>query len=409
MRVGVLLALAGTLGAGTLAVRGPALWLRPAARVTLDRGTTAQVAAEAAGDEPWLSGGTIPAVGTPSEDMVRRALLDLRALTTSQGASTAGRSALWRYVWPRDASFVAAALARTGHLEDAESVLLYLQRMPFGAQGFQARYLPDGSGAVPDARGPELDGAGWVLWAAWTLVSAEPDPLRAEQLAVRLAPMTDRCDALVQRLTANGRHLPPPSKDYWEVSEHRVTLGTAAPLLAGLQAAARLHRVRSQEAAADADDVAAGRFADTVTDRFAPGYPRRAGGIARDAAVAFLLPPFVAGTPAPAVLRAWRAVQVEARRPAGGLAPGAGWKQDGISWTPETALFALTAAATGDRATAERWLAWLSAHRTSDGALPEKVLADGSPSSVAPLAWTAATVVLSAVELYGPGVPSAGR
>ena len=35
------------------------------------------------------------------------------------------------------------------------------------------------------------------------------------------------------------------------------------------------------------------------------------------------------------------------------------------------------------------------AHRTSAGALPEKVLADGSPAAVAPLAWTAATVLLT--------------
>ena len=33
------------------------------------------------------------------------------------------------------------------------------------------------------------------------------------------------------------------------------------------------------------------------------------------------------------------------------------------------------------------------------GSLPEKVLADGRPASVAPLAWSAAAVVLSADTL----------
>jgi GH15 family glucan-1,4-alpha-glucosidase len=151
--------------------------------------------------------------------------------------------------------------------------------------------------------------------------------------------------------------------------------------------------------AAEADAVAADRLAATVRARFGPGYPRRPGGARRDAAITFLLPPFVEGTPDPALLGAWRAVQLEARRPAGGLAPGAGWKEDGVSWTPETALFALTAAATGDRPTARRWLTWLAAHRTTEGALPEKVLADGTPAAVAPLAWTAASVVLTAATL----------
>jgi glucoamylase len=93
------------------------------------------------------------------------------------------------------------------------------------------------------------------------------------------------------------------------------------------------------------------------------------------------------------------------RRPAGGLAPGEGWKDDGISWTPETALFALAAAATGDRPAAERYLAWLEAHTTAHGALPEKVLSDGSPAGPAPLAWTSALVVLTAHELEAPTHP----
>jgi hypothetical protein len=101
------------------------------------------------------------------------------------------------------------------------------------------------------------------------------------------------------------------------------------------------------------------------------------------------------------VERAWTAAQSELRRPAGGLAPGAGWRADGISWTPETALFALTAAHLGRGDVAAHWLDWLDAHRTDAGALPEKVLADGSPASVAPLAWTAALVVLTVAELDG--------
>jgi glucoamylase len=117
-----------------------------------------------------------------------------------------------------------------------------------------------------------------------------------------------------------------------------------------------------------------------------------------DAAVAFLLPPFTAHAD-PDVLAAFDRYQVQARRPAGGLAPGAGWKQDGISWTPETAVVAHAAACSGRGAQARSWLDWLDAHRASWGSIPEKVLADGSPAGPAPLGWSAAAVVLAVAAL----------
>ena len=40
-------------------------------------------------------------------------------------------------------------------------------------------------------------------------------------------------------------------------------------------------------------------------------------------------------------------------------------------------------------------LSWLAAHRTEQGSLPEKVLHDGRPAQVAPLAWTAANTLLA--------------
>ena len=106
-----------------------------------------------------------------------------------------------------------------------------------------------------------------------------------------------------------------------------------------------------------------------------------------------------------AVARAWVAYQHTAPRAAGGLAPGTDWKQDGVSWTPETGLVALTAAASGRRDVAERWLDWLNGHRSPWGSLPEKVTARGRPAGPAPLAWTASLVVLTAEELLAqPGV-----
>jgi GH15 family glucan-1,4-alpha-glucosidase len=62
----------------------------------------------------------------------------------------------------------------------------------------------------------------------------------------------------------------------------------------------------------------------------------------------------------------------------------------------------LSAAARGDRSTANKLLAWLDSHRTATGSLPEKVNRDLKPAGEAPLAWTTALVVLTASALDHP-------
>ena len=135
-----------------------------------------------------------------------------------------------------------------------------------------------------------------------------------------------------------------------------------------------------------------------VEEHFAPTYPRMPGRADPDAAVAFMLPPFTEIAD-DEIVAAWRRAAQMMERPAGGVAPGAGWRNDGVSWTPQTSLFALTAASTGHCADAAYWLDWLDEHRTGHGSLPEKVLADGSPAAVAPLTWTAANVILAVAAI----------
>ena len=75
----------------------------------------------------------------------------------------------------------------------------------------------------------------------------------------------------------------------------------------------------------------------------------------------------------------------------------------GSSWTPETALVAYSAAASGEVSTATAWLRWLDRHRTAYGSLPEKVTRSGSPAGPAPLLWTSALVLLTLDELDRAG------
>src|SRR5699024_7762883 len=95
----------------------------------------------------------------------------------------------------------------------------------------------------------------------------------------------------------------------------------------------------------------------------------------------------------------------ELARPGGGIAPGASWRADGVSWTPSTSLLALALARAGEHGPATEILSWLTEHRTAEGSLPEKVLFDGRPAEAAPLAWTAANTVL-ALDCLARGCPS---
>lgn len=329
-------------------------------------------------------------------DLLRSALLDLRALTVGLPVAVAGWSTRWRYAWPRDVAFVAAALARLGRPDEAAAQLAFLRDVQRLDGWFEARYDLT-TRRAPDGRAAQLDGSGWVLWAADQVATHTPD--RAVELLRPLRPMlvSSARRLLVSRDPVSG--LPPPSSDYWELVEHTLTLGTAAAVLTGLRCADRVLRVVGEMALADRTARAGEVLAGHVHRAFAPGgYPRVLGDDESDAAITFLVPPIGEPNPEIGVLAAMDAAQTAMARPAGGLAPGASWKNDGISWTPETALFAAAWAATGYRERSDVLLDWLGRHRTAAGSFPEKVLHDGRPAAVAPLAWTAASVVIALHE-----------
>lgn len=353
-------------------------------------------------EQRWLDAGVVPGAGTRWEDMATSALLDMHRLTEPNGAVRAGAADRWEYAWPRDSAFVAVALARAGHREDALRILRFLARLEFDhEEGFEARYLLSGVG-TPDDRARQSDGAGWALWA---LAGVEMLPT-TDGIDPELRQLLDRCTDFILRLTVDGRVLPPPSPDYWEVPVTRTSLGTVAPLLAGLRAGERLYSHLGDPVRAARARTAADRLGARVELRFGQGWERfgSTGGV--DAAVAMMMPPFVAERPG--VVRAWESYQRTALRPAGGLAPGSAWKSDGVSWTPETALVAYTAAASGRPEVATRWLDWLDRHRTEWGSLPEKVTGRARPAGPAPLAWTASLVVLTTAELEASGASPGG-
>jgi glucoamylase len=398
-----------------LAVGANAQFL-PGTSFLVDSGASPSAVAES---RAWLAAGLVPGRTTQERELATRSLLDIRLLTDRHGATVAGWRTAWKYVWPRDAAFVVAAFAATGHVDDAASVLDYLAKVATHTGLWQARYLPDGSGLAPDCRVMQFDGAGWVPWAVWSwyLAASSAGPGTEPELAPYWPMVRASANAIIADMGKDG--LPSPSSDYIEHPEPDLTLGVAAPLLVGLRAAADLAHRTDRTVDAARWDAAAQLLDAAITANFGSvGYQRRFTGAGpnqqwqmgdngypqrprhrgdADSAVTFLMPPFAPPTSERV------AAMVKTRQtltlPSGGIKPVEQWRSDGVSWTPETALFALAAAGLGDEQTARRLIDWIAAHRTSSGAIPEQVSPDGKPLSVAPLAWTQAIVVLGLLQL----------
>ncbi|MGI5227923.1 glycoside hydrolase family 15 [Actinoallomurus sp. CA-142502] len=365
-----------------------------------DKDAEAQIAESRA----WLAAGTIPGRTAEEKSAAERALLSMRLLTRPNGAVAAAWYGAWEYSWPRDSSFVAAALARTGHLTEAYEILGYNARTQRSDGTWDARTKLDGSGP-PDGRQWQLDANGWVPWAVWQWYQAAPAQERGRLLEALYPTVHKAAAYAADSLDAHG--LPPAGPDYWEVATTTPNIGTAAPLLAGLHASADLARHSGHPQDARTWDRAARRLTAGIKKYFAPlGYPRTVDGThGRDSAVTFMAPPF---NHAPAHLSTAIDSTYEALlQPNGGVVPGDDpdhqWP---TAWGPETAFFALAWSSTGERKKAGQVVDWLLDHRDTLGELPEKIDMTGTPASVVPLVWTGAITVLALSELDGDRVPA---
>ena len=296
------------------------VYAAPGRAAPLTRAESACVAATERADRNWLRTGLVPGATATQRSVATRALLDLRLAVRPDGAVLAGWHAgpEYEYAWPRDSSWVAVALTDTGHPAMAYRILRFLQRMQARDGTWAARYLPDGSGPVRDGRPAELDADGWVPWAVWSWAVTQqlgPASQPRRELALLWPMVTRAADAAARSLTGDG--LPGPAMDYWEDSV-QVTLGTAAPLLAGLRAAADLATdVGGATATSDGRRwaAAAARLARAIAATFGQtGYQRTpAAGSGADAAVTFLGPPFA--VPGPQAAAGGQVSTASAHRP----------------------------------------------------------------------------------------------
>lgn len=357
-----------------------------------------------------VAGAAIPDGAGRYPEMAATALLDNYALMLPNGAVQGAGSPYWAFVWPRDNSLVVVSYAMLGLHEDAWAALRFIYSVQESDGQWEARYLPDGSGEVPDERGRQDDGIGYTLWATWVAARLSPAGLAEQELAA-LEPAILRAVRAAGQVLEPDTSLPRTSQDFWEMDQPEPSLGVAGPLHFGLRAGAQLARELGDPAlAAQAQQHADALLRAIELTYAATGFPRFPSGGGRDASVAFLLPPFLPQEGSPTGARkAWEQTLTTMRVPNGGLRPGEEWPDGETAWNTQTSLYAIVAAALGERAVAEELLDWMAARRTRMGCLPEKVTSRGQPAAVAPICTVASSVLIALGLLDGHQLPAPGR
>jgi hypothetical protein len=295
-------------------------------------------------DPSWLAraqplGGAAPAW---AQRMYRRSLLVLHALTDERtGAVEAGAREGWNYVWPRDASAVAIALAAAGYRDEARRIVGFLEGLDLGAA---ARF--QGDGAAVGGRAAQGDAAGWIAAAA-------------KSSGLPTAPIRRRWRGL----------------DDYQENGGGDFIGNA--IASGSPHVRALFETPSGALARRADDPSSGL----------------------DSAAAWAVRPF----PHPALYRPVRHTLLRLAATSGhfGIVPSESWDGGTDPWTAPTAWTAWSLAALGERRATLHLMTELRRAATPSGMLPERVDArTGIPTSTTPLAWSHAFAILALRRLW---------
>jgi glucoamylase len=335
------------------------------------------IAAAAEDARRWLAG-TRPLGGDAPpwvRSMYERSLLTVHALTSrATGAVAAGARDGWAYVWPRDASTAALALAASGHRAEARHVAHFLTGLDLSAA---ARFTETGT-PVP-GRAAQGDALGWVTAAARaTSVPAPHGPY----------PWRDRADYRESSPgTYLGNALAAASLDV-DGPKTRHIGKFSAPQLRGFEMARGLVR--------GAGDPGSGL----------------------DSAAGWAVRPFRVTALYPAAERTLLRLTRDGTKY--GITPGEGWSGGSDPWTAPTAWSAWALAAlwrTGvrdprtnlpvregggpSRRAALGLFSDLRRAATPAGDFPERVgVHTGIPTSTTPLLWSSAFAVLALRELW---------
>lgn len=313
-------------------------------------------------DPQWLARARPLGPGAPTwaRRMYRRSLLVLQAMTNPKtGAVVAGRRDGWEYVWPRDASAVAMALASAGYRDEARQVVHFLMGLDLGAA---ARFYEDGTPV--EGRDAQGDAAGWVRAAA-----------RAVGLDARLDPL---------RWQGRADYQEEESGDYLGNAIASAAAGEPKDVPAGGPSVRRPAEIQIRKG-----------FDTTGVLVRGAGNP----GSGLDSVAAWAVRPFRLTALYPLTRRTLLRVAAASGRY--GIVPSEDWSGGNDPWTAPTAWTAWGLAALGERRAALKLMAALRRDETPSGLLPERVDAQtGIPTSTTPLAWSHAFAILALRQLW---------
>lgn len=306
------------------------------------------------------------------EVLRQRSFKIIRDGQTKEGAYLAAPTfPTYRYSWFRDGSFIADAMDLNGLHDSAAAfhqwvvTVLEVELASVARTGgvLHTRYLPDGTHGSEEWPNFQLDGFGTWLWAYAkhaTRVGYAPHP-RA------LAVVRDLADHLVERWAR-------PNFDCWEEHQTEVHPSTLGALYAGFTAAAELLGDRFYGGVAAAVRAYLLEHGVTVGDDGAY-FSKHVGSDAVDANLLWLAVPYGVVDVTDPVFRATVAkVRRDLQDPGGGIHRYArDTYYGGGSWLLLTADLAQVHVALGERAEAERLLAWIEAHADPNGDIPEQV------------------------------------
>lgn len=368
---------------------------------------------------------------TPIDRMFNLSLTMLESHIDSGGAVMAAidsdimetNRANYAYMWPRDGSFVALVLDRTGRSAYSRRFFdlclrLIRPEQPFLLQKYHA------------------DGAWGATWHPWIVDDRPETPFQQDESALTIHALTEHAklfpddpelDNLFQNLVrpiadhmvtyrSPSTGLPLPSYDLWE-ERRGIHTFTVAAVIAGLRSAYEMGKNVGQDpnpawqAAADEVEFALAKLLwDDDRGCFfrrleANGEPDRT--VDSSTLVAGLLHVFRGQRDD--LLRAnFEAVKkaLRVQSPIGGFARYEGdyyfRKSDafpGNPWIISTLWVAQSAIRHGDLDEAKRWIDWTIRHATPTGMLPEQLHPEtGDPLSVSPLTWSHAEFVQTVLE-----------
>ncbi len=295
-------------------------------------------------DPGWLAAAWPLGPGAPAwaQRMYARSLLVLHALTDPRtGAAIAGERPGWAYVWPRDASAVAMALAAAGYRSEARRIVRFLGGLDLGGA---ARFHRDGTPV--GGRAAQGDAAGWVAAAGE---------------AARLP----------------GAAANQPWRDMADYQENGSGDLLANAIASGAPSIRALFATPSGTLSRRAGDPSSGI----------------------DSAAAWAVRPFPHPALYPLIRPSLRQLAASSGR--FGIVPSEDWDGGIDPWTAPTAWTAWSLAALGERNAALHLIGELRRAATPTGLLPERVDArTGIPTSTTPLAWSHAFAILALRELW---------